>query len=141
MAQERRQPHPRQGFSFGVTILALAGQAQHVLGLGPRVIEVAHQNVELCAPAVDGHPRLERNARAVDSGLGHVVERDGVTRGEGTGRLVGRLHEVLERLVPDLGLVEVVRQDLVLLAQPVPVQVLDRRGDQAMEALPAPAKE
>jgi len=66
-----------------------------------------------------------------------LVEADGFAVREGSSGLVAGPEEVLEGPGLVLRLREVVGKDLVVLDEPVHVQLLDRQPDQPVELLPA----
>ncbi len=103
-------------------------------GVG-RLAEAAHEQGRAREHALDVPPALRRGATAGTVGDRErraAVRDDGVVR-VGVEGLLGRVHVVAERPLPVLGAAEVVGEGLVVLGQPVGVQLLDGGADQPVQ--------
>jgi hypothetical protein len=114
-------------------------QRHHRLGRLAGAVEVEHAEAEFGALAVDRHQRRGRHAVAEPSRRPQrlAVEVDRLAQAERLRRLVGGLQHVIERALPVLGLREVMGQHLVVLGEPVTVELLDGAADEGVQLLAA----
>ena len=127
----------RQRRSLAAAVAPLPGKPQRPIGFGACVLELAQDDVEIRAREVGVHhdARIDGVAELPGGPQRLVVERDRLPVGERRGRLARRLHQVLQCPVPYPRVQEVVREDLVLFGDPVPVQIFDRKADAPVECM------
>ena len=128
-----------QGLGLGEAVALLSGHREHPVELGDGVRRPAHEPPDLPAPLIDVHdpPRRQRwrDARGDLEGLGVRIERRLVR--ECVLGAIPRADQVLEGLGPVLAVDEVMSQLLIVVGQPVRVQLLDGAADRPVQLPPA----
>ncbi len=129
-----------EGLRLDRAIARFASQAQEIVRLALRLRVVAHRVEKIRAGAADRQPLADRHpalAELVGRRPGLLVEHERVSQRVGLDRLRAGGEELGQRLVPDLGSREVMREDRVMLGDPVGVQLLDGATDAVVQLLPA----
>ena len=134
MVRELVHTAPGESDPLQAPVAQAAGGHQHPVEVGDSARKVPDGGVhEAPAQGYGGGCRKGRLPQPLAhlQGSGVVVQR--VLVGVGGGRLVAGLHQVVQGLLPLLALVVVVGQRLVVLRQPVGVELLDGRRHDAVQ--------
>ena len=120
-----------------------ARQDEGVLTCDLRALKIAQHDVEAGDRLVDRQHERKVDPLALTPARVQrlLIEHDGFSVREGIGGFLRSLHEILQRLAGVFGPREVIREDLVVLGEPVGIQLLDGLGDRAVQLFASVQKE
>ena len=137
MAEGGGEAHRGERRRLTHAVTQLAGDGERLRTGRLRPLEVAQDDVETRDRLVNRHGEGAINGpRLAPARLQRLlVERHRFAVREGVGRLLGGLHEVLQRLPGVFRLRKVIREHLILLGEALGIEFLDRPRDDAMQLL------
>ena len=118
-----------QSLALEAPVGDLAGEREHLVGLGMGLLQALGGGQDLAPPLVDlGQPGTGDRGHAPGRLDRLGVQVEGRRVGVRVLGPVARMDQVVEGLVPVLPVGEMVRQLLVVLGEPIGVELLDARS-------------
>src|SRR5439155_22975517 len=129
------EARPRQGRRGGRPIACALGEREPPLSLGPALVEVAEEERVGRSRLMDGH--AGGGGQGVPESIGDgqrlIVQCQRVTQGERRRRFLAGSQQVVERASPVFREREMMREYLVVLGEPVGVELFDGAADQTVQ--------